>query len=108
MNTEKLKLFVFVKQERGETTIEASTSEFVTTYCSDISNIVSAPLCEMEIEVPSITSEEAQKVLSGAMLESLIEAREKHVEESAIKLKQLDQRIADLQCIEFKGDKDGK
>lgn len=103
MTTELKKVFVYVRDCDGKTSVEVSSSQFDSTYCSDITRTVSAPLCEMEVEVPAISSEEAQKVLSGALLESLIEEREKVRAETHRRLTQLDQRIADLQCLEFKG-----
>lgn len=104
MTTENKKVFVYVRDYDGETSVEVSSSEFDSTYCSDITRTVSAPLCEMEIEVPSISSGEAQKVLSGALLENLIEEREKLRAEFHVKLNRLSGRIEELQAIEFKGD----
>lgn len=111
MKTEKKKVFVFVREHGGETSIEASSREWDSTYCSDITKTVSAPLCEMEIDVPSISSKEAQKVLSGALLENLIDERENLIDEreklraeSHVKLSRLNGRIDELQAIEYKGD----
>ncbi len=104
MTTENKKVFVYVRDQRGETSVEVSSSKFDTTYCCDITGTVSAPLCEMEIEVPSISSGEAQKVLSGALLENLIEEREKLRADFHVKLNRLSGRIEELQAIEFKGD----
>lgn len=104
MTTENKKVFVYVRDCRGKTEVGVSSSEFDTTYCCDITGTVSAPICEMEIKIPSLSSEEAQKVLSGALLESLIEEREKLRAEFHVKLNRLSGRIEDLQAIEFKGD----
>jgi len=104
MTTELKKVFVYVRDCDGKTSVEVSTSQFDSTYCSDITRTVSAPLCEMEIEIPSISSSEAQKVLSGALLENLIEEREKLRADFHVKLNRLSGRIEELQAIEFKGD----
>jgi hypothetical protein len=104
MKTENKKVFVYVREYNGKTSVGVSSSHFDSTYCCDITRTVSAPLCEIEIEVPSISSGEAQKVLSGALLENLIEEREKLRADFHVKLNSLSGRIEELQAIEFKGD----
>lgn len=103
MKTETKKVFVYARQQYGETTIEVSSREFDTTCCMDVCQIVSAPITEIEIQIPSLTVAEATKILSGALLSTLIDERAKAQDEFTRKLATLDQRIADLQCLEFKG-----
>ena len=101
--TKKLNVFIYVQERNGEISVKASSDEFFTTYCCSTSHIVSAPLTAIKIDAPDISSEEAQKVLSGSLLSSLIEEREKLVTETAQKLERIEQRIADMKCLDFKG-----
>lgn len=103
MKTQELNLFIYVRQENGKTSVEASTNKFQTTYCCDITHRVSAPLTEMKIMVPALDSDEATKVLHGALLENLIAERDKAKAEMMARINALDSRINDLQCLEFKG-----
>ncbi len=104
MKTQELNLFIYVRQDGNDISVQASTRKFDTTYCSDITQVVSAPLTEMKIMVPAIDSHEATKVLHGALLENLIAERDKAKAEMMARISTLDSRINDLQCLEFKGD----
>lgn len=104
MKTELKKVFIYVTEKHGKTSIEVSSEQFYSTYCCNLTRTVSAPLCEMEIEVPYLSSDEAQKVLHGALLENLIQEREKLRADYHVKMQELTGRIEDLQCIEFKGE----
>lgn len=106
MKTELKKVFVYVRENSGQSSIGVSSEDFDSTYCSSVCRIVSAPLCEMEIEVPCLSNEESQKVLHGALLENLIQEREKLRADYHVKMQELTGRIEDLQCIEFKGEND--
>lgn len=106
MKTELKKVFVYVRESSGQLSIGVSSEDFDSTYCSSVCRIVSAPLCEMEIEVPCLSNEESQKVLHGALLENLIQEREKLRADYHVKMQELTGRIEDLQCIEFKGEND--
>jgi hypothetical protein len=105
MKTEKKTAIIFAKAQSGEISIEVTTDKFTASYCSSITNTVSAPISEIEIDVPVLSSDEVNKVLTGSMLSSLIEEREKVKLEMVETMRKLDQRIADLQCLEFKGEK---
>lgn len=104
MKTELKKVFVYVRENSGQLSIGVSSEDFDSTYCSSVCRIVSAPLCEMDIEVPCLSNEESQKVLHGALLENLIQEREKLRADYHVKMQELTGRIEDLQCIEFKGE----
>lgn len=99
MKTELKKVFVYVRENLGQLSIGVSSEDFDSTYCSSVCRIVSAPLCEMEIEVPCLSNEESQKVLHGALLENLIQEREKLRADYHVKMQELTGRIEDLQCI---------
>lgn len=104
MKTELKKVFVYVRESSGQVSIGVSSENFDSTYCSSVCRIVSAPLCEMDIEVPCLSNEESQKVLHGALLENLIQERDKLRADHHVKMQELTGRIEDLQCIEFKGE----
>lgn len=106
MKKELKKVFVYVTEKHGKTSIEVSSEQFYSTYCCNLTRTVSAPLCEMEIEVPFLSAEETQKVLHGALLENLIQEREKLRADHQVKMHALTRRIEDLQCIELKGESD--
>lgn len=106
MKTELKKVFVYVTENYGKISIEISSNQFYSTYCCSLAKIVSAPLCEMEIEVPYLSAEETQKVLHGALLENLIQERDKLRADHHVKMQELTRRIEDLQCIELKGESD--
>ncbi len=57
MKTEMKKVYVYVREQYGVQNVEVSSEEFHTTFCSDITETVSAPLCEMEISVPCLDSQ---------------------------------------------------
>ena len=100
--TEMKKVYVYVRSYREEIEICVSSSQFDSTYCSDITSTASAPLCEMEILVPTINNKDAIKVLSGALLETLIKEKEKLKADTHIAMERLNKRINDLQCIDYK------
>ena len=106
MKTELKKVFVYVRENSGQLSIGVSSEDFDSTYCSSVCRIVSAPLCEMDIEVPCLSNEESQKVLHGALLENLIQERDKLRADHQVKMHALTRRIEDLQCIELKGESD--
>lgn len=105
METELKKVFVYVRDSGNGNGPEVGVSsrEFDTTYCSDIVRTVSAPLFEIEVEVPKVSSEVASKVLTGAVLDNLKEQREKVRADFHLKLNEINTRIEELQAIEYKG-----
>lgn len=105
METESKKVFVYVRDNGygNGPEVAVSSCEFDTTYCSDITRTVSAPLFEIEVEVPKVSSAVAGKVLTGAMLDNLKEQREKVRADFHLKLNEINTRIEELQAIECKG-----
>lgn len=104
MKTENKKVWVYAKDVAGVLSVEVTSIEFFATHCCDITRTVCVPIFELEIEIPSISSEEAKAALSGALLESLVEEREKLKAQFSKNLSNLDARINELKAIEYKGD----
>lgn len=104
MKTELKTVYVFLKSKfDGKKTVEVTSDNFTKDYCCSITGTISVPLCEMEVEVPVISDDEANKIMAGAMLETLIAEREKMRAEHQVKMNRITQQIEDLQSIEYKG-----
>ena len=103
MKTEMKKVYVFVRESDGNLSVEVSSKEFDSTYCSDYTNTVSAPVSEMEISIPKINPDEALQILSGVLLETLVKQRDDMRADMIAKLEALDTRITKLTAIEHKG-----
>ena len=102
MKTEMKTVYVYAKYQRGNVSLEVSSDESDSTYCYDYLDIVSKPITTMEIAVPSLSEDELNKILSGAMLESLLAEKEKLQAETHRKLMQIDEKIGQLQALENK------
>lgn len=102
MKTQMKKVFVYVRESNGQRSVEVSSNEFDASYCSDITNTVSAKVSEIEIAVPEVSEEDMAKILAGSLLETLIKQREEYQAEAMAKLKRMDDRIAEFKAIEHK------
>lgn len=63
-----------------------------------------AKIGETTIDVPILSDAEELMIMNGALLESVKLERQRYKEESIVKLAMLDERIKELQCIEFKAE----
>ena len=64
----------------------------------------SALISEVMVVVPVITDEDKDKLLAGAELESLYAAKKKLETATFNKMQAINNRIGELQCIEFKSE----
>lgn len=102
MKTEMKKVYVYAQYKRGEVSIEVSSDENDASFSYELTNTYRKPITELEIAVPSLSEDELNKILAGAMLESLIKQKEELQAENHRKLMQIDEKIGQLQALECK------
>ncbi|WVH05538.1 hypothetical protein KKJFFJLC_00039 [Vibrio phage vB_VpaS_PGB] len=61
-------------------------------------------ISEVKVPVPTLSQDDLEKILNGAEIEALQKQKEDLQAKTFAALSQLDQRIGELQALEFKGD----
>lgn len=103
----KVKLYIYARSSYDGIGIGASTDKYQSSRCCDIVGMVSAPLTEVEIDVPALSDSDITKILSGARLEMLESKRDKLKADYGVNMAQVEREIAELLCIESDDSKAG-
>ena len=102
MKTEKRKAYLFVERYiGGSSRRNTETSIFFFKPSSD-GPFARALASEIEVEVPILSDKEADALLNGAELDSLMNARDEMRAEFQKQLESIEDRISKLKCIESK------
>ena len=104
MKTEKKKAYIFAERYIGGSCKSETDTRIFFFHAASDDLFARALICEVEVDVPILSDKEADALLNGAELDSLMKARDEMRAEFQKQLETIEDRISKLKCIELKGD----